>query len=153
MADSEPRVFLDTNVIFSALYFSRGSPGRILEYGIAGHCSIVISRQVLEELIRTIKMKFPRALPALRKLLESIPLEITADPTPEEIRRWIKQIPPADAAILAAAMAAKVDYFVTGDNHFLSNSALINEAGLNIVSPTQLMVFLEQKNTGIQRMI
>ena len=150
MPDAELRVFLDTNVIFSALYSTRGAPGRVLEYCIEGRCHIVISCQVLDELIRTIKMKFPRVLPALKKLLESIPLEITADPTPEEIHRWIKQIQPADAAILAAAMTAKVDYFVTGDNHFLSNSSLINKAGLNIITPAQLVVFLEQKNTGVQ---
>ena len=150
MPDSEPRVFLDTNVIFSALYSSRGAPGRVLEYCIEGRCSIVISCQVLDELIRTIKVKFPRALPALKKLLESVPLEITADPAPEEIHRWIKQIQPADAAILAAVIAAKVDFFVTGDNHFLNNSALINEAGLNIVTPAQLVVFLRQKNTGFR---
>jgi predicted nucleic acid-binding protein len=74
------RVFLDSNVIFSGLYSAEGAPGIILERLIEGELKGVISQQVLDEVVRAIKLKLPEALPALRKLLMSLPLEIRPDP-------------------------------------------------------------------------
>jgi putative PIN family toxin of toxin-antitoxin system len=139
----EPRVFLDTNVIFSGLYSSRSAPGAILEHFVKGRISVVISQQVLEEVIRVIKEKLPEALPTLKRLLVNAPPEIEADPSPEAVRQWTKVIPPADAAILAAAIAAKPDYFITGDNHFLENHIIIEKSGLNITSPAQFIKLLQ----------
>ncbi|MDD4984944.1 MAG: putative toxin-antitoxin system toxin component, PIN family [Dehalococcoidales bacterium] len=142
------RVFLDTNVIFSGLYSSQGAPGAILKYFVEGRISIVVSQQVLEEVIRTIKEKLPEALPALKRLLVNAPPEVGADPSPEAIQRWAREIHPADAAILAAAITAKADYFITGDNHFLENQAIKEKAGLNIVTPSQFMKLLELGNNS-----
>jgi putative PIN family toxin of toxin-antitoxin system len=139
----ELRVFLDTNVIFSGLYSSQGAPGVILRYFVEGRIRVVVSQQVLEEVIRTIKEKLPEALPALKRLLVNAPPEVGADPSPEAIQHWAKEIHPADAAILAAAIATKSDYFVTGDNHFLENQAIKEKAGLNIVTPAQFLKLLE----------
>jgi putative PIN family toxin of toxin-antitoxin system len=138
---------LDSNVIFSGLYSSQGPPGIILEHFIKGSISLVVSRQVLEEVIRTIKEKLPEALPALRRLLVSIPPEVRADPEPEEIKRWSKKIPAVDAAILAAVVAAQPDYFVTGDNHFIASPDIAEETGLHIVTPVQFLKFLERGET------
>ncbi len=137
------RVFLDANVIFSGLYSSHGAPGAILELFIKGRINVVISQQVLEEVIRTIKEKLPGALPALKRLLVNAPPEVTADPSSEAIQYWANEINPADAAILAAAIAAKPDYFISGDNHFLANPAILEKAGLNIVAPAQFLKLLE----------
>lgn len=137
------RVFLDTNVIFSGLYSSQGAPGAILAHFIEGSVSVVVSQQVLEEVIRTIKEKLTEALPALKRLLVNAPPEVEADPSPEAIQHWAKEIPPADATILAAAIAAKPDYFITGDNHFLENQTIMEKAGLNIVTPAQFLKLLE----------
>jgi putative PIN family toxin of toxin-antitoxin system len=133
------RVFLDTNVIFSGLYSSRGAPAAILERFIEGRISVVISQQVLEELVRTIKEKLPEGLPALRKLLTGGPPEIQADPSSEQIEKLTGKLQFADAAILAAAINAKVDYFITGDSHFLENADLAKECGLKIVTPAQFL--------------
>lgn len=142
------RIFLDTNVIFSSLYSSQGAPGVILKYFIEGRISIVVSQQVLEEVIRTIKEKLPEALPALKSLLVNAPPEVGADPSPEAIQCWAKEIHPADAAILAAAITAKPDYFVTGDNDFLGNHTVMEKAGINIITPAQFLKLLEQGNHG-----
>jgi putative PIN family toxin of toxin-antitoxin system len=144
------RVFLDTNVIFSGLYSSRGSPGTILRYFVEGRISVVVSQQVLEEVIRTIKEKLPEALPALKRLLVNAPPEVGADPSPEALQHWTKELSPADAAILTAAINAKPDYFVTGDNHFLDNKTIKDKAGLNIVTPAQFLKLLEPNNRHIQ---
>ena len=147
MSKPKPRVFLDSNVIFSGLYSPQGAPGIILEHFIMGSINVVVSQQVLEEVIRTIKEnkeKLPEALPALKRLLLNKPPHVIADPNLEEIERWAKKLPPGDAAILAAALSAKPDYFITGDNHFIENRTIGEEAGLHIVTPTQFLKLLKQ---------
>ena len=144
MSKPKPHVFLDSNVIFSGLYSPQGAPGIILEHFIMGSINVVVSQQVLEEVIRTIKEKLPEALPALKRLLLNKPPHVIADPKLEEIERWAKKLPPGDAAILAAALSAKPDYFVTGDNHFIANRTIGVEAGLHIVTPAQFLKLLEQ---------
>lgn len=135
------RLFLDSNVIFSGLYSSDGPAGIILDRFIDGRLAVVISQQVLEEIVRTIKKKLPVVLPELSDLLESVYLEIIKDPTAEEIIKWTQLIHPEDAAILAAAINARIDYLVTGDKHFLGNPDINERSGLLIVSPRQ---FLDQ---------
>jgi len=143
----KPRVLLDSNVIFSGLYSSQGAPGTILEHFIRGKISVVISQQVLEEVIRTIKEKVPTAIPALKRLLLNVPPEIVADPETEEIEHWTKKLSIGDAAILAAVIATKPNYFVTGDNHFIENPDLAKVAELKIVTPAQFLKLLERGET------
>ena len=138
------RVFLDSNVIFSGLYSPRGSPAVILEHFVKGDISVVVSQQVLEEVVRTIKEKLPDALPILKKLLVSTPPEVAADPTLEAIKRRKSKLSLADAAILEAAIAAKPDYFITGDNHFLGNPGLAEDTGLKIVTPSEFLKVLKK---------
>ena len=147
MPKPKPRVFLDSNVIFSGLYSSQGAPGTILEHFIRGKISVVISQQVLEEVIRTIKEKVPTAIPALKRLLLNVPPEIVADPETEEIEHWTKKLSIGDAAILAAVIATKPNYFVTGDNHFIENPDLAKVAELKIVTPAQFLKLLERGET------
>jgi putative PIN family toxin of toxin-antitoxin system len=131
------RVFLDTNVIFSGLYSHHGAPGVILDCIYDGKKNIVISKLVLEELIRTINDKLPIAVSTLRAFLTSVPLEIQIDPPAEQVEQFTGELPFADAVILAAAINAKVDYFITGDRHFLENSDIAGESGLKIISPAE----------------
>ncbi len=141
---AKPRVFLDSNVIFSGLYSSAGAPGKILERFIQGELRVVISQQVLEEVVRTLGAKLVEALPTLRRLLVSVPPEIVQDPSLEEVARWVGVLHPADAGILAAAMAAQVDYLVTGDKHFFEKPDMAEKIGLRIVTPTQFLEGLEE---------
>ena len=139
MPEPKPQVFLDSNVIFSGIYSSKGAPAVILERFIEGKLMVVVSQQVLDEVIRTIKEKLPEALPALRKLLVNAPPEIRKDPKPEEVKHWSGLLDIGDAAILAAAVAAQPDYFVTGDKHFIGNPEIAERAGLQIVTPAQFV--------------
>ena len=136
---SRLRVFLDSNVIFSGLYSSSGAPGAILEYFIEGKLEVVISQQVLEEVVRTVKEKLPEALPTLRRLLLSAPPEVRNDPAIEEVARWAEVVGAEDAAVLAAAITAQPDCLITGDKHFLGNPIISEKSGLHIVSPAQFL--------------
>jgi uncharacterized protein len=139
----ELRVFLDTNVIFSGLYSSRGAPAAVLEYFSTGRIRVIVSQQVLEELIRTFKAKLPEGLPALKRLLLNAAPEVCAGPSAGAISRWAEVLQPGDAAILAAAVAAEADYLVTGDNHFLENPGIMRDAGIKIITPAQLVKMVE----------
>lgn len=139
-----PRAFLDSSVIFSGLYSPNGAPGVILERFIKGSIRVVVSQQVLEEVVRTIRAKLPGALPALRVLMVSTPPEIVAEPEPRDVKHWTKRLPLGDAAVLAAAIGARPDYFVTGDKHFAKDESIAGEAGLHIVTPAAFLRLLER---------
>jgi len=139
-----PRVFLDSNVIFSGLYSPEGAPGSILKHFVKGSVSVVVSQQVLEEVVRTIRAKLPIAIPALRRLLVSVPPEVVADPELQETERWMRKLPLGDATILAAAIGAQPDYIVTGDKHFTEDTGIAEEAGLHILAPADFLRSLER---------
>jgi len=140
-----PSVFLDSNVIFSGLHSPGGSPGSILENMLDGRISVIVSRQILEEVVRTFKKKLPQALPALSEFFLNSPLTVIGDPEREEVLPWTDTLKEGDASILAAAISASPDYFVTGDRHFLNKPHLEKNSGLVICSPTQLL-----KNLGLE---
>lgn len=144
MPKPKPRVFLDSNVIFSGLYSPEGAPGIIIEHFLKGNISVVVSQQVLEEVILTIKEKLPDSLPALRRLLVNTPPEVAADPKLPDIKRWTKILHLGDAAILASAITARPDYFISGDRHFIDNPDIVKEAGLTIVTPAQFLKVMER---------
>lgn len=144
MPKARPRVSLDSNVIFSGLYSPEGAPGIILERFVKGSIRVVVSQQVLEEVVRTVKAKLPSALAALRRLLVSTPPEVVADPQRREFERWMNRLPLGDAVILAAAIGAQPDYFITGDRHFTESPGVAEEAGLRIVTPAQFLGLLER---------
>jgi putative PIN family toxin of toxin-antitoxin system len=136
---SKPRAFLDTNVIFSGLHSPRGAPGAILEYYVNARITAVISQQVLEEVVRTVHKKLPQAASLLKTMLTNAPPEIVADASFEALKPLMPNFHIADAAILAAAISAKPDFFVTGDSDFLRNRGIIEEAGLHIVTPAEFV--------------
>ncbi len=144
-SSNKPRIFLDTNVIFSGLYSKQGAPGRILKLFVLGNIEILISRQVLDELIVTIRHKFPQGLPDLERFLLNTPPEIIVDPGPEVIKPWRSVLSIGDAAILSAAVQSGPDYFVTCDNHFLESPEMTMETGLKIITPGEFLRIFEKK--------
>jgi len=133
------RAFLDSNVIFSGLYSGGGPPGAVIEQAVEGRFTMVISRQVLDEVVRTIAEKLPDAVPNLWILLTNTPIEICRDPEPGDIEAWVEITGADDAPIAAAAGAAEVDFFVSGDSHFLKAAVEAEKKGLHVVSPSDFL--------------
>lgn len=134
-----PRVFFDSNVIFSGFYSLQGTPGQILQYCINGKLTMVISRQVLDEVIRNVRRKLPDILELVIDFLSTTVIEIVSNPESEEVGKNQLNLPPGDAAVLLAASRAKPDYFVTCDDHFLKNPELEKKVDLRIITPAQLL--------------
>ena len=144
--EAKPRVFLDSNVIFSGFYSLEGAPGQILQSCINGRITMVISRQVLDEVIRNVRRKLPDILEPVIDFLSTTAIEVVANPESEEVVDNRMNLSPRDAAVLLAAARAKPDYFVTGDNHFLKNPGLEETLDLRIITPAQLLRILKTNN-------
>jgi predicted nucleic acid-binding protein len=141
MARNKPRPFVDTNVLFSGLYNAGGTPAAILQQHAQGRISMVISRQVLDELIATIRAKKPDLLPALQTFLLNAPPEICADPSLDEVAQARSWINPTDAPILAAALKSGADCLVSGNTrHFTQDVA--SKAKMQILTPADYLTRL-----------
>jgi len=126
MSPPPPKIFLDTNVWFSAFYGSENAE-KLIRAHIEGKIKATVSQQVLEELVKNIKKKIPQAIDAFRRLLESTPPQIVRSPekTAREVKRWV------------AAVNAKVKFFVTGNTKDFSVKNLKKRFSIEILSPRQ----------------
>ena len=112
------RLFLDANVLFAAAHSPAGRSRAL--FALAGRelCTLVTSPHAIEEARRNVNLKSPAEASSLDDLLESVERVAEADP---RLVAWAADqgLPPGDAPILAAAVAAEADALVTGDrSHF-----------------------------------
>ncbi len=115
------KVFLDTSVIFAAVLSSTGGARKLFQLGEARVLRLFVGHSVLRECDEVVRRKAPTSLPTLAQLLEIGGVETTSIPTLEqvEIARSIVEYEP-DAYVLAEAIHAEPDWFVTHDSaHFL----------------------------------
>lgn len=112
------RLFLDANVLFSMALGSRERPHPLLRLASFGQCALITSSLGAEEARRNIARKVPHASEHLGAVLSTV--AIGPDPTDVLVRWALRQgLPSKDAPLLAAAIAACSDSFVTGDlRHF-----------------------------------
>lgn len=145
MASTRPSVFVDTNVLFSALYSKTGNPAKILQLHLDNSIELVVSLDVLEELVRELPDKIPGGRQMLQFILLASPPTIVSDPSAEEIDAALIQVNPAGAPIWAAAIAARPDYFVTGDRRFL-REARVAQTSPTVLTPRELIDQLERSH-------
>jgi putative PIN family toxin of toxin-antitoxin system len=124
MASNRWRVFLDTSVLISGVVSSTGASAAIRDLGETEALLIVLSRHVLLEADRVLAKKFPHLLERYHLFLKNMSPELTEEPSPQAVRAAEAVIHPDDAAMLAAAKQAGVDYLVTLDvRHFTTPKA------------------------------
>jgi putative PIN family toxin of toxin-antitoxin system len=108
------RVLLDTNVLISAMAFS-GPERRLLEAVGQGH-TLLVNEYLLTEAREVLARKFPGKEPLLDRLLQCLAVERLPLPSAEAVREAAKCLrDPKDAVVLASALAARPDLFVSGD--------------------------------------
>jgi putative PIN family toxin of toxin-antitoxin system len=137
------RVFLDTNVLFSALQSPKGLPARILRLHADRRIQVVVSAQVLRELVRNVSVKSPENLALLRELIFAGNLEIAVNPSKSATAAVFPRVNWDDAPIVAAAIAADVDYFVTGDKRLVTEIITLNPP-FRTASPRELVEAISQ---------
>ncbi|MHC4780808.1 MAG: putative toxin-antitoxin system toxin component, PIN family [Planctomycetota bacterium] len=134
------RVFLDTNVFFSA-FATRGLCADVVRVCLARH-DLVVGDTVLTELGRALETKVRAAPGTVDAVLAFLRREASvvsgATPHISEV------LDPSDAQILAEAVTGAADVLVTGDEDLL---ALGDGAPLPILSPRE---FWEKLRSGTE---
>lgn len=121
-----PDVYLDSSAIFSALIAESGGARQLLRLGEMRHIVLCVSAAVLTEVENTLRSKAAAQLPSLALWLHGAHIKVVANASSSEVSRHLTLLPYLpDAVVLAAAVRAKVDFFVTLDRkHFLDNAHL-----------------------------
>jgi predicted nucleic acid-binding protein len=133
------RIFVDANVLIAGADSRTGAGNAVLQMAEIGLYRLVVSRQVLAETERNLREKLPRALPNFATQMSRLTLEIVPDPPPTETAKWVGIIEAKDAPILAAAVLAKVDRFLTLNTKDFTPEVAA-QSGLLIQTPGELIV-------------
>ena len=140
MTRKSVKVFLDTSVLFAAVLSSTGGARKLFLLGEAELLELLVGPNVLREADEVVRRKAPKSLPLLAQLLEIGKVQTVSAPTSKQIesaRRMVAYVP--DARVLAEAIRAKADWFVTHDReHFLKAKATIH-LPLEVGTPGDLL--------------
>jgi putative PIN family toxin of toxin-antitoxin system len=123
MIQKSLRVFLDTSVVFAAVLSPGGGARNLFQLAEAGVIRLVVGPTVLQECDDVIRRKAPNSLPRLAQLLAAARTETSSAPSTRQIKTAKSYVRyTADAYVLAEAIQAKPDWFVTHDKeHFLKS--------------------------------
>jgi putative PIN family toxin of toxin-antitoxin system len=114
------RVVLDTDVLVSGLAYPESVPGRILEAWQNGGLSLVLSRYILDEMVRVLprlaRIKLSRA--EIRDLADSFMLLAEIVEPSSKVEKALRDR--ADLPVLQTLQASKADYLITGDKDLLA---------------------------------
>ena len=133
-------IMFDTNILFSAGLFPNSHLSKAT-IRIAENHQIVLSSRVVDELWAVQKRKFPERKAALEAFLKRLSFEIAYTPTEIDQDIFPKIRDEKDYPILASAIIADVDVFITGDKDF---------AGLDLERP-EVMTLSEFEQTYCMR--
>ena len=108
------RLFLDSNVLFTAGHNHSGKASLVIELGAKKHWKVLTSTYAAEEARRNIALKFPDSLPRLETLLSSVTVLPSGVGRPCPI-----DLPLKDRVIFGAALQGNATHLLTGDGkHF-----------------------------------
>lgn len=114
------RVFLDAYVLFSAAYQDRSDILIFFDLARAGTVELCSSAFAIEEGRRNIALKRPDQVATYERLVAG--LSLSPPPASEHLAIADEAgLPPKDAPILAAALAAQAELLVTGDRTHFGN--------------------------------
>jgi putative PIN family toxin of toxin-antitoxin system len=114
------RVVLDTNVLVSGLAYPGSVPGRILSAWQQGSLGLVLSRYILDEMVRVLpKLSRITLSPAeIRDLADSFMFMAEIVEPGGELEAALRDR--KDQPILGTLLAAQADYLITGDKDLLA---------------------------------
>lgn len=121
MMTTIPRFFLDTSVIFSAVLSETGGARKLFRLAEAGVIQLIVGPAVLRECDAVVRRKAQTSLAKLAVLLEYTHVQVSTSPEPTHMDLALRLVAyQPDAHVLAEAIAAQPDWFVTHDKlHFL----------------------------------
>ena len=131
------RVVLDTNIVISSAL--GGALVLVLEKWDQGKFTVIVTTDVLDEYFQVIsRPKFKLRQETIDKIIRYI-YQFSEFVVPEE-RIHVIEADPKDDKFLEAAIAGKVDFIVSGDNHLLE---LKEFRSIPIISGREFLDWLE----------
>ena len=114
------RVVLDTNVLVFGLAYPNGNPGRILNAWRQGALGLVLSKYILDEMVRVLPRFACVTLRSgeIRDLADSFLFMADIVAPDAELDETLRD--QADQLILGTLRAARADYLITGDKDLLA---------------------------------
>ena len=142
------RIFLDTSVIFAAVLSETGGARVLFRLGEAGVLQLIVGPNVLRECEQVLRRKVPASLPTLAYLLELGMVEIVAR-SPDEFIEHANAVVSyePDAYVLAEAIGAEPDWFITHDKAHFLNANPGSSLTIRIGTPGDLIQALEDEFT------
>ena len=121
MTPKSLKTFLDTSVIFAAVFSKTGGSRKLFHLGEAGVLNLMVGPTVLREADEVVRRKIPTSLPILAQLLDVGRVETSQAATQNQMAMALTYVQyPPDAYVLAEAFQSGPDWFVTLDKvHFL----------------------------------
>jgi predicted nucleic acid-binding protein len=146
MTPKSLRVFLDTSVLFAAVLSTTGGARKLFHLGEAGMLRLMVGPTVLNEADEVVRRKAIASRPILAQLLDAGQVEIS--PAPAEIqiasaRQYVKYAP--DARVLAEAICAEPDWFVTHDKEHLLKQKPVASLPFAVGTPGDLIQSIREK--------
>lgn len=138
MTRAEPATaaFLDANILFSATL--GGESFRLLwQVAAAGRLRLCTSAWCYAEAERNVAAKRPDRRAALQAAMQAVVLVAdVAEPHPQ----LCAQLPIKDAPVLAAALAARAQYLLTGDTRHFGALMARDDLPLRVCTVRQLLL-------------
>jgi len=120
MTPKSLKIFLDTSVIFAAVFSKTGGSRKLFHLGKAGVLNLMVGPTVLREADEVVRRKVPTSLPILAQLLDVGRVETSQVVIQKQLEialAFVQYLP--DARVLAEAIQSGPDWFVTHDKeHF-----------------------------------
>ncbi|MBO7595017.1 MAG: putative toxin-antitoxin system toxin component, PIN family [Salinivirgaceae bacterium] len=132
------KVFIDTNIVISAILFPKGKVATVLSHILNRH-TVVVSSYTKDECFEVFRKKFPTKTSLLEDFFEVIGFEIFNCPTKYDASQYPEIRDTKDLPILVSAILSDSDILLTGDKDF---DDLKIEKPL-IISPTQYYEFIK----------
>lgn len=138
------KVVVDTNVVVSGTILDHGNPYEILEAWRRQKFTLVLSPEIMAEIVAVLSRpklskKYALTDTLIARLISAFDQDAIMT-TPISIEP-IPGVEPADLKFLACAAACDADYFVTGDQKLLD---LQTHKGTRIISPRAFLTILRE---------
>lgn len=140
---STSRIFVDASVLFAATHSPRGSARDLIEAGIRGHVTLVLSPFVIQEIRRNLLSKAPEALSLFEAFLAP-GLLLIVQPSSALVQHVAAVIVLKDAPVVAGAIDAGATVVATYDRkHLLTKRGEIFAAfGVTMATPGEFLAGL-----------
>ena len=125
------RLFLDSNVLFTAAHNPEGKASLVIDLAAAGNWEVVTSAYCLAEARLNLERKHPAALGRMSEILRIVYL--VPDVAGE---RCTLLLPEKDRPVFASAQRCKATHFLTGDRRHFGQHMNIPKETMGIVVQT-----------------